>query len=255
MGTALAGSICCIKDVSIYIFDTDMKKGAALANSIGASFMPIEYIAKNCDFIFLAVKPNVIFSVIDDISNYINKKATVVSMAAGVTLDSIEKQFQNPEQPIIRIMPNTPAAVGRGVILRCKNASVTENIARDFERIMSGAGIVDELDEKLFDAATAISGCGPAFVYMFIEALIEEGVKMGLDKSRAVLYAAKTLEGAAEMVLKSDKSTKSLCENVCSPGGSTIEGVRVLEKGGLIETVREAINASYNKTILLGKGK
>ena len=154
---------------------------------------------------------------------------------------------------VIRIMPNTPAAIGKGMMLRCNNAFVSDTALRDFDRIMSASGRVDEIPEKLIDAASAVSGCGPAFVYMFIEALADGGVMSGLSRDKAMLYAAETLIGAAEVVKQTGRHPGALKDAVCSPGGSTIEGVKALEDGKMRGTVSSAVVASYEKTLKLGK--
>ena len=154
--------------------------------------------------------------------------------------------------PIIRIMPNTPAEVGYGMILYTTNTKGDESVSL-FLEVMAAAGQLDAIEERLIDAASAISGCGPAFVYMFIEALADGGVMSGLPRDKAMLYAAETLIGAAEVVKQTGRHPGALKDAVCSPGGSTIEGVKALEDGKMRGTVSGAVVASYEKTLKLGK--
>ena len=149
-------------------------------------------------------------------------------------------------------MPNTPAEVGRGMILYTANTRGSGSIPV-FLRAMEAAGRLDAIEERLIDAASAISGCGPAFVYMFIEAMADGGVMSGLPRDKAMLYAAETLIGAAEVVKQTGRHPGALKDAVCSPGGSTIEGVKALEDGKMRGTVSGAVVAAYEKTLKLGK--
>ena len=154
--------------------------------------------------------------------------------------------------PVIRIMPNTPAAIGEGMILYCAEGVETEEKTA-FVDVMQAAGSFDELSESLIDAGSAVSGCGPAFVYPFIEAMADGAVACGLPRAKAQRYAAQTLVGAAKLVLESGDHPGALKDAVCSPGGSTIQGVRALEQNGFRSAVVEAVIAAYEKTVALGK--
>ena len=134
----------------------------------------------------------------------------------------------------------------------CANANVTAQELADFEAMMENSGVVDRIDEKLIDAASAVSGCGPAYAYMFIEALADGGVKCGLPRAKAIRYAAQVLLGSAEMVLQSGKHPELLKDEVCSPGGSTIAGVAALEAHGFRSACIDAVDAAYEKTKKLG---
>ena len=150
-------------------------------------------------------------------------------------------------------MPNTPASIGKGMTLWCKNEYVSDTATLDFEKIMAKSGRLDAIPEKLIDAASAVSGCGPAFVYIFIEALADGAVECGLPRDKALLYACETLIGAAETVKASAKHPGELKDAVCSPGGSTIAGVRALEEGAFRASSAAAVIAAYKKTLTLGK--
>jgi pyrroline-5-carboxylate reductase len=150
-------------------------------------------------------------------------------------------------------MPNTPAAVGKGMITYCTNELVDDRILADFLNDMALAGTFDRLDEKLMDAATAVTGCGPAFMYMFIEAMADAGVACGLPRVKAQYYAAATMAGAAEMVLQTGEHPGVLKDAVCSPGGSTIVGVRTLEEHGFRGAVMDCVDRAFIRSQELGK--
>jgi len=149
-------------------------------------------------------------------------------------------------------MPNTPCAIGQGVILCAPNAHVTAEDTAEFRTLMAGAGLIDELPEKLIDAAGTLTGCGPAFAYLFAEALADGGVACGLPRAKAQTYAAAMLRGSAAMVLETGKHPGELKDAVCSPGGTTIEGVAALERNGFRSAAIEAVRASFGKTEKLG---
>lgn len=253
MGGALARAISGVSSTNIYLFDTNTEKCEALANEIGAEIIPAEKIVKNCDFIFMGLKPNLISSALGELSAALSKNpnALVVSMAAGVKLASLESALPKGT-PVIRIMPNTSVAIGKGVTAYAKNSFVSEKCEADFLGIMAKTGLVDALDEKFIDAESAVAGSGPAFAYMFIDALADGAVAAGLPRDKALLYAAKMLEGAAATYLASDKHPAELKDGVCSPGGSTIEGVMTLDNMNFRGAVESAIIATYKKAKSLG---
>ncbi|MBO5315137.1 MAG: pyrroline-5-carboxylate reductase [Clostridia bacterium] len=250
MGGALARAVSNVLNTKVYIYDHNTEKSASFAKEIGAQISDSISIAKECDFIFLGVKPNVLPTVIEGIKDNLGG-GVIVSMAAGVSLEKI-KGFVG-DYPTVRIMPNTPVAVGRGMISWCKSESVSERQSSDFEKIMSKAGRMLYIEERLIDAATAVAGCGPAFVYMFAEALADGGVECGLPRDKALTLAAETIKGAAEMLLTTGKHPGQLKDDVCSPGGSTIEGVHALENGAFRADTIGAVTAAFEKTRKLGK--
>ena len=250
MGGALAAAAAKYKDAEIRLFDKDEDKAKALAERIGGIVCDIDGVCA-CELVFLGVKPNIIPIVADEIAKKVAASgATVISMAAGISLAKLAVMLG--DLPIIRIMPNTPAEVGYGMILYTANEKGAGTVPLFLES-MAAAGKFDAIDERLIDAASAISGCGPAFVYMFIEALADGGVMSGLPRDKAMLYAAETLIGAAEVVKQTGRHPGALKDAVCSPGGSTIEGVKALEDGKMRGTVSGAVVASYEKTLKLGK--
>ena len=250
MGGALAAAAAKYKDAEIRLFEKDEDKAKALAERIGGIVCDIDGVCA-CELVFLGVKPNIIPIVADEIAKKVAASgATVISMAAGISLAKLAVMLG--DLPIIRIMPNTPAEVGYGMILYTANEKGAGTVPLFLES-MAAAGKFDAIDERLIDAASAISGCGPAFVYMFIEALADGGVMSGLPRDKAMLYAAETLIGAAEVVKQTGRHPGALKDAVCSPGGSTIEGVKALEDGKMRGTVSGAVVASYEKTLKLGK--
>lgn len=252
MGSALAAAA--VKSgADVYVYDKDEKKADAVSAEIGAKALCGKEIAESCDYVFLAVKPDVIPLAIEEIRDSLKKNPTavLVSMAAGVSISKIEGCIDGT--PIIRIMPNTPAAVGEGLILRTSNSLVSEEAIRGFDSVLAAAGKICEIDEKKIDAASAVSGCGPAFVYMFIEALADGAVECGLPRALAQEFAAQTVLGAAKTLLETGKHPGELKDAVCSPGGSTIAGVAALEEGSFRATASSAVKAAYEKTLKLGK--
>ena len=251
MGGALARAVAKVDGVKVCLFDKDTERTAALAGEIGAEAADLGAVAV-CDYVFLGVKPNIIASVAEELSPMIGESTVIVSMAAGVSTEKLGAAFAK-DVSIIRIMPNTPVAYGKGMILYTANEKVSPEALDTFAEIMKYSGRLDLIPEKLIDAGSAVSGCGPAFVYMFIEALADGGVAAGLPRDKAMQYAAETAIGAATVVLKSGKHPGELKDAVCSPGGSTIEGVLTLESGGMRGIVSDAVISAYEKTKKLGK--
>ncbi len=251
MGSALAIAVSRAMGTKIYISDQNEAKTQAMHDEWGFEISTNRAIAKTCDYVFLAVKPNAISKVAEEISSDLSPSATVVSMAAGVSLGALSEML--PTAKIIRIMPNTPVSIGEGVVLYCVSGELDVFERSHFEDIMQSVGLLDMIDERLIDAASAVSGCGPAFAYSFIEALADGAVACGLPRDKAMLYAASMLKGAAAYALASEKHPGQLKDEVCSPGGSTIEGVLALEGGAFRGTVSDAVITSYEKTKSLFK--
>ena len=224
-----------------------------LAEKLGCKAGNNESAATNCQRIFLAVKPQVLQSVLSPIAHILREtKPLLITMAAGIEITKIE-EIIGAQLPIIRIMPNTPVSVGSGTILYCHNSLVSDADLNDFLNDMRFSGMLDPIAEGLIDAGSALSGCGPAYAYMFIEAMADGAVACGVPRAKATAYAANTLMGAAKMVLESGKHPSELKDNVCSPGGSTIAGVRTLEEHGFRGAVMDCIDAAYHRTKELGK--
>lgn len=229
-------------------------RGAALAASLNVPYFPNNTdIIWNCDRIFLGVKPQMMAGVLSELAPALaKKKPLLITMAAGLTMAQIEAIAGTP-LPIIRIMPNTPVSLGKGVVLYCANEAVSQDILSDFLRDMEPAGWLEPLEERLMDAGSALSGSSPAFVYMFMDALADGAVACGIPRAKALELAAMTAIGAGEMLLRSGQHPGELKDAVCSPAGSTIEGVRMLERQGMRSAVTEALCATYAKNGSLGK--
>ena len=250
MGGALARALSkSTKDIAVADFDN--QKAEALAQELGITVSTNKEIAQNCDRIFLGVKPQMMREMLDAIKGTLgDKKPVLVSMAAGLTTDKI-KEFAG-DMPVIRIMPNTPVSVGKGVILYCSNG-VSDEVVSDFVSDMQYSGKLYPIDESLMDAGCSVSGCGPAFMYTFASAVAKGGADCGLSQHQAIEFAAATMAGAAEMLLTSGKTPDELTDAVCSKGGSTIEGVTVLKNSEFETIVIDCIKAAYKRNQELGK--
>lgn len=255
MGGALIRAI--IKDLPawhIAITDKDGEKASAFASETGVMQTDIEEIAGSCKYIFLAVKPQVLPSVAEILAPMLESRKdgfTVVSMAAGITTLRLKELLG--DYPIIRIMPNLPVSVGGGMILYTSTPDVSSPDLEGFLTLMKESGKFIRLDEGLFDAGTSVSGCGPAFVCQFIQSLVSGGVECGLHYDDAIVMAEQTLLGTAKMLLETKGDPGALCKAVCSPSGSTIEGVKALEGSDFDGVVKGAVLASYRRNVELGK--
>ena len=249
MGGALAKSVINkIGGEKVCLSDNFPEKAAEIAGNSGAQCTDILTVAKDCEFIFLGVKPQVIDKAIAEIKDVLRdrKDAVLVSMAAGVTTDRIAALL-GFDFPIIRIMPNTAVAVGGGTTVYCPNKLVAKGKIEEFKSLLSLSGILEEINQDLIDAAMAVSGCGPAFVYYFTKALADGGVKCGLDESLSLKLAEQTVLGAAKLAIETKTDPKQLEKDVCSPGGATIEGIYVFENAKIDKTVENAVKAAYDK--------
>ena len=223
------------------------------AAEIGCQHGTNEAVASECDRIVLAVKPQMMAGVLAPIAQILReRKPVIITIAAGLEITAIQKMIGAP-LPMIRLMPNTPVSVGKGMIVYCHSDDVSDEILNDFLNDMRFAGRMDALPEKLIDAASALSGSGPAYLYMFLEAMADGAVACGLPRQKAMEYAAATMEGAACMYLSSGKHPGELKDAVCSPAGSTIVGVQQLEQHGFRGAVMDCVIAAYHKNKELGK--
>ena len=251
MGGAIAKALA--KTTTDFAITDRSGKAIALAAEIPCGYLSSEEIAQQCERIFLGVKPHMMKDVLEPLREILaEKKPLLITMAAGLTMAQIG-EFAGCEIPVIRIMPNTPVAIGKGVIQYCCNDLVSRELRKDFLRDLAPAGMLDPLEERLIDAGSAISGSGPAYVYMFIEALADGAVACGIPRAKALEYAAATVIGAGEMVLATGQHPGALKDAVCSPGGSTIAGVRALENHGFRAAAMEAVIATCNRNKELGK--
>ena len=253
MGGALA--LAAVKAVSggaVAVSCSTSARSAAAAQRLGCIAETPERILAGSRFVFLGVKPQMIAAVLEPLcAELAASQAVFVSMLAGTSLARLS-ELLGADKKIIRIMPNTPCSVGQGLTLFCATENVTPMELDAFKALLSFSGALDELPEHLIDAASAVSGCGPAYAYMFIEALADGGVKNGLPRVKAIRYAAQMLLGSAELALQSGKHPEALKDEVCSPGGSTIAGVAALEAHGFRAACIGAVDAAVERTKALG---
>ncbi len=255
MGGAIARAVASKADGScILLANRTVDKAQTLADSIGATACDNETVARRSDIIFLGVKPQMMEQMLGCIKDILQQRkgeVTLVSMAAGLTCDRIA-QMAGGDMAVVRIMPNTPVAIGKGVILYCAN-----DLAKDKAKLVAEAlewgGLVDETQEGLIDIGTVVMGCAPAFAALFADSLAKGGETYGLDREKALLYAAKMMEGTAALIRSTGKAPSQLIKDVCSPGGSTIKGVESLMDNGFEKIVIEAVNKSYKRTKELGR--
>lgn len=254
MGSALATAVAkSINPKEIAVSDHSHKKAEALAESLGAVATDNATIIKESKYIFLGVKPQMLKKLFKEIAPLLAERQdnfVLVTMAAGTSIADIT-EYAGKSYPTIRIMPNTPVSIGRGIILFAANESVSDTA--EFCDMMKMSGTLDEIPESLIDAASCVTGCSPAWIYMFIEALSDGGVKCGLPRAKAISYACDALIGSAELVKKSGKHPGLLKDEVTSPGGTTIAGVHALEKKSFRGTVMDAVTAAYERTLNLKK--
>jgi pyrroline-5-carboxylate reductase len=241
--------------------DADRSKAEAAAKALGGKVYAsnTEAVLRG-DFVFLAVKPQVLETVLAEIAAAVKERAeserpaALVSMAAGWSIARITGVLYGggaaarKPVPVARIMPNTPALISRGLIALAVPPETDEDSVRELERILGAAGVVDRIEEKYLDAVTALSGSGPAYVYLFIEALADGGVRAGLPRDKALRYSAQTVLGSAAMVKETGKHPGELKDMVSSPGGTTIAGIAALENGAFRGTVMNAVEAAYRRS-------
>ncbi len=226
------------------------EKAEALAAVLGAKVGTNLQAAAACEYIFLGVKPQMLPALLDELRPALLERTdrfVLVSMAAGVKTGTI-RQALGFDCPVVRIMPNLPVASGTGVILLSPGAQVTEDELCELERLLQAAGLLMRMPEAQIDAGSAVSGCGPAYVYLFLDALANGGVACGLRYDQALALAAQTLIGAAGTALTSGKHPGKLQAEVCSPAGTTIAGVRTLEQRGFRAAAMDAVIAAYERT-------
>ena len=243
---------------AVLVTDHNKEKVAHMVEAFGCKASNAEEIARKCDFIFLGVKPQVMDVACEEIRATLEKRLKtgeqfcIVSMAAGLKIDAFDKMLGSV--PVIRMMPNTPCATGAGVILYVPGKLVSKEDEQAFMELMRPAGMILRMDEAKIDKGCAVSGCGPAFVYMFIDALIDAGVRIGLPRIEAKKLAIQTVLGSAMMCTQTGSSEPArLKADVCSPAGSTIEGVVALEEYSFYAAIMEAVKASYERTVELGQ--
>ncbi|MFI3326903.1 MAG: pyrroline-5-carboxylate reductase [Clostridia bacterium] len=204
-------------------------------------------VAKVAKILVLAVKPHFYETVIKEIKDFVNEETVVVAIAPGKTLEFLENNF-GKKVKTVRTMPNTPAMVGQGMTAYCPNEYVTKEELAQVVDFLNSFGKASQVTEKMIDAVVAVSGSSPAYVYMFIEALADGAVMEGLPRDEAYKFAAQAVYGSAKMVLETGLHPAALKDMVCSPGGTTIEAVRVLEENSFRGSIMNAMKANAEKS-------
>jgi len=249
MATAIINGITsnnAINGEDVYAFDIYAPATEKLKKSLNINVCNREKdVVSSSDIIFLAVKPNIQASVLNTIDGEIGDKL-LISIAAGKTIDFIESNLKCKAK-IVRVMPNINAKVSEAISAYCFNELVNDEDKANVELLLNGIGKVLCLDESFFPLFGVIGGCGPAFAYMFIDAMARAGVKNGMKKSDALMISAQTVLGSAKMILESDEHPWQLIDNVCSPGGTTIEGVTSLQADGFEAAVHNAVDKALDK--------
>lgn len=203
-------------------------------------------VAKESEILFLSVKPQYYEAVISEIKNILTSNQIVITIAPGKTLAWLSNLLGDNVK-IIRTMPNTPALVGEGITGVCKNELVSDEEFTYALSLLSSFGLAEAVPESLMDAVVSVSGSSPAYVFMFIEAMADAAVADGMPRDKAYKFAAQAVLGSAKMVLETGKHPGELKDMVCSPGGTTIEAVRVLEEKGFRSSIMEAMKACTSK--------
>lgn len=263
MGGAIVRAVCRAMDPGdVVIYRRDRQAAEALAAETGCRLAASGAEAvRQAKYVMLCVKPQVLRPVLEDLLPALKENCdnggtpVVVSIAAGIQLEAISEVLASGglDLPVVRIMPNTPAAIGEGVLLMAPSEAVSDGDYAGLEEALAGCGLLERVTEHQLDLGSAISGCGPAFVYLFIEALADGGVQIGLPRDKAQTWAAKMVAGAAEMVLQTGQHPGALKDAVCSPGGTTIAGVAALEQRAFRSAAAQAVVAAYEKNCQLGK--
>jgi pyrroline-5-carboxylate reductase len=256
MGEAILGGIISSKLLSgenIWVSELNTSRLDDLKGKYGVNTtVSGQEVVKNSDIIIIAVKPNIYPVVLEDIKELVDDTKTIVTIAAGVTIASVEKIIGS-DKKIIRTMPNTPALVGEGMASISPNNIVSKDQLEEVKVIFESFGKAEILSEYLIDSVIGVSGSAPAYVFMFIEAMADGAVLGGMPRDKAYQFAAQSVLGSAKMVLETGKHPGVLKDAVCSPGGTTIEAVKVLEEEGFRNSVIKAVAACIEKSKKMSK--
>ena len=251
MASAIIGGIQAHTDIdakSIIASDANSNALEKAASSLGINTTSDNLtVAKESEIVFLSVKPQFYEAVTSEIKGTLKPDQIVITIAPGKTLDWLSEHL-SPELKIVRTMPNTPALVGEGITGVCRNSNVTDDDYKRVLRILNSFGLAEDIPESLMDVVVSVSGSSPAYVFMFIEAMADAAVADGMPRDKAYRFAAQAVYGSAKMVLATGKHPAELKDMVCSPAGTTIEAVRVLEEKGMRSAVFEAMKACTEKS-------
>ncbi|MBR6549378.1 MAG: pyrroline-5-carboxylate reductase [Clostridia bacterium] len=256
MGGALAAAVRKGNaEIELFLADNDTEKRDLQCKTLHATAVMVEQITKDCDVFFIGVKPQGIKGLLEQIAPLLknrNVAPIIITMAAGVTTNTITDLI-GAVLPVVRIMPNTPVLLGCGMIEVCKNDAVSDEQLALALDLLKEAGRLDVIPEDLIDAASALSGSGPAFAYYFAEQLMAGAKQCGIPEDKLVEYTAQTLLGAAKMMLKGDKTPEELRIAVCSPGGSTLAGLTAMQTEAFDTAVQDTVKRAFARSKELGK--
>lgn len=237
-----------IKSTNILVSDSKQKIANETSEALNVTYKEENVsLATESDVIFLCVKPKVYKPVIKEIRDYIDENTIIISVAPSHSLEYLENLFKKNVK-IARTMPNTPAFVGEGMTAVCFNEYVTKDESLTIIDLLQSFGMVGKIEENIMDAVVSVSGSAPAYVFIFIEAMADAAVLLGMPREMAYKFAAQAVLGSAKMVLETEMHPGALKDMVCSPGGTTIEAVATLEKNGFRSTVISAMNSCAEKT-------
>lgn len=257
MGTAIMkGYLAAHKEEkgNLYAYDKDLNKLKVLSNELGVCGCDtMEMLAENSDAIVLAIKPQIFDSVLPEISKYFRADQVLVSIAAGISISYIEGLVQKDGIKIVRVMPNTPAMVNEGMSALCRNKFISDEEFEPVVELFRSIGKAEVVEESMIHTVIGVSGSSPAYTYMYIEALIDAAVENGMNREQATVFAGQAVLGAAKMVLETGIDPITLRENVCSPGGTTIEAVKALQNNGFHDNIVEGFNATVAKSKVMTK--
>jgi pyrroline-5-carboxylate reductase len=254
MGGAILSRLAADADPSlISVYDIDTGRAGELSKKTGITVAKSpDALAGAVDILIIAVKPDAVASALGAVRGALSSGSIIVSIAAGISIAAMEK-ILGQSGKIVRVMPNTPAMIGEGMSVLSPSANIDDNSLLEVEQIFSRIGRVLVLPEKLMDAVTGLSGSGPAYVFTFIQALADGGVKLGIPRDKALVLAAQTVMGSARYILESGEDPMVLRGKVTSPGGTTIEGIHVLERSGFSGIVMDAVEIAAQKSERLGE--
>lgn len=237
---------------NIYVFDPDIEKTKQLADIYGVDGVSsAKEAASLADYLFLCVKPQIIDTLVDDIRDELKPGAALVSIAAGIPVKRIKDRLKT-DHPVIRCMPNTPALIGYGMTVICAEGSLDKSKTDYVISLFESVGKTQMLPESLMNEVISLTGSSPAYVYLFIEAMAQGAMDQGIPHDIVYTLASQTVLGSAKMVLETGRMPKELADDVCAPGGTTIEAVNSLNKSGFEDIVKKAMDACTDKAYILG---
>lgn len=239
------------QEILVYNRTESVRKGLAEEFSAVTACDSMEELVKKSDVLILGIKPKGFKELLPQIADFCTNDKLVVSMAAGISISFIEN-YLGKQQPIIRIMPNTPAQVGEAMTAVCRNSNVSDERFNEIFGVFEAIGKAEEVDEEQIHCVIGVSGSSPAYTYMYIEALAQAAVENGMTQEQARIFAAQSVLGAAKMVLENENTTvEQLRINVCSPGGTTIEAVNQLFENGFVENIKDGMQAAIEKSKIM----